>query len=108
MKKILEFDEFSDESVIGLSAEDQAQIRNFMEKYIKYFNFSDENTFQDSLDYLTDDVMKRFNFEPYKRDEVQSYLSELQDLSDGLSVIMTPGEELIYRKQADYVQKFLY
>jgi hypothetical protein len=108
MKKILEFDEFSDGSIPGLSAEEQAQIRSFMEKYIKYFNFSDENTFQDSLEALTDDVMKRFNFDPTKRDDVQSYLSELQDLSDGLSVIMTPDEELIYRKQADYVQKFLY
>ncbi len=108
MKKILEFDEFSDDSGLSLSPQDQAEIRSFMEKYVKYLDFNDENTFQDSLDDITNEVMKRFNFDPSKRDLVQSYLSELQDLSDGLSVIMSPNEEIIYRKQADYVQKFLY
>lgn len=105
MKKILEFDDFIDN--LSLSAEEQAEIKNFMQKYSKYSEFHDDGQFADSVDDITDDVMRQFNFPAAKRQDVQNYLSSLQDLSDGLSVIMEPSKELIYRTQPDEVQSFI-
>jgi hypothetical protein len=51
--------------------------------------------------------MGQFNFPESKRDDVKNYLSSLQDLSDGLSVIMQPDAEFIYRTQPDGVQTFI-
>jgi hypothetical protein len=105
MKKILEFDDFIDN--LSLTAEEQAEIKNFMQKYSKYSEFHDDGQFADSVDDITDDVMRQFNFPAAKRQDVQNYLSSLQDLSDGLSVIMEPSKELIYRTQPDEVQSFI-
>jgi len=104
MKKILEFDDFIDN--LSLTAEEQAEIKNFMQKYSKYSEFHDDGQFADSVDDITDDVMRQFNFPASKRQDVQNYLSSLQDLSDGLSVIMEPDKEFIYRTQPDEVQSF--
>lgn len=105
MKKILEFDDFIDN--LSLTTEEQAEIKNFMQKYSKYSEFHDDGQFADSVDDITDDVMRQFNFPAAKRQDVQNYLSSLQDLSDGLSVIMEPSKELIYRTQPDEVQSFI-
>ena len=105
MKKILEFDDFIDN--LSLTAEEQAEIKNFMQKYSKYSEFHDDGQFADSVDDIMDDVMRQFNFPAAKRQDVQNYLSSLQDLSDGLSVIMEPSKELIYRTQPDEVQSFI-
>lgn len=105
MKKILEFDDFIDN--LSLTAEEQAEIKNFMQKYSKYSEFHDDGQFADSVDDITDDVMRQFNFPAAKRQDVQNYLSSLQDLSDGLSVIMEPDKEFIYRTQPDGVQSFI-
>lgn len=105
MKKILEFDDFIDN--LSLTAEEQSEIKNFMQKYSKYSEFHDDGQFADSVDDITDDVMRQFNFPESKRQDVQNYLSSLQDLSDGLSVIMEPSKELIYRTQPDEVQSFI-
>ena len=105
MKKILEFDDFIDN--LSLTAEEQAEIKNFMQKYSKYSEFHDDGQFADSVDDITDDVMRQFNFPAAKRQDVQNYLSSLQDLSDGLSVIIEPDKEFIYRTQPDGVQSFI-
>jgi len=105
MKRILEFDDFIDN--LSLTAEEQDQIRQFMHKYSKYSEFHDDAQFVDSVDDITNDVMRKFNFPESKRDDVKNYLSSLQDLSDGLSVIMQPNAEFIYRTQPDGVQSFI-
>ena len=105
MKRILLYEDFIDD--LSLTAEEQDEIRNFMKKYSKYSEFHDDGQFADSVDDITDDVMRQFNFPEAKRQDVKDYLSSLQDLSDGLSVIMEPGKELIYRTQPDEVQSFI-
>ena len=105
MKPILLYEDFIDD--LSLSAEEQAEIKNFMKKYSKYSEFHDDGQFADSIDDITDDVMRQFNFPEAKRQDVQDYLSSLQDLSDGLSTIMEPSKELIYRTQPDEVQSFI-
>ena len=105
MKRILLYEDFIDD--LSLTAEEQDEIRTFMKKYSKYSEFHDDGQFADSVDDITDDVMRQFNFPESKRQDVQDYLSSLQDLSDGLSVIMEPSKELIYRTQPDGVQSFI-
>ena len=95
MKAILEFDDFMND--LSLTAQEQDQIKSFMDKYSKFANFHNDDTFEDSVDMLTDEIMKKYGFQESKRNDVQQYLSSLQDLSDGLSVIMSPGPETIYR-----------
>ena len=105
MKSILLYEDFIDD--LSLSAEEQAEIKNFMKKYSKYSEFHDDGQFADSVDDITDDVMRQFNFPESKREDVKNYLSSLQDLSDGLSTIMEPDKEFIYRTQPDGVQSFI-
>ena len=73
MKRILEFDDFIDN--LSLTAEEQAEIRQFMHKYSKYSEFHDDAQFLDSADDITNDVMRQFNFPESKRDDVKNYLS---------------------------------
>lgn len=105
MRSVLLYEDFVED--FSLTAEEQAEIKNFMQKYSKYSEFHDDAQFADSVDDITNDVMRQFNFPDSKRQDVKDYLSSLQDLSDGLSVIMEPGKELIYRTQPDEVQSFI-
>jgi hypothetical protein len=105
MKSILLYEDFIED--LSLSAEEQEEIKEFMKKYSKYSEFHDDGQFADSVDDITDDVMRQFNFPEAKREDVKNYLSSLQDLSDGLSTIMEPSKELIYRTQPDEVQSFI-
>jgi hypothetical protein len=105
MNKVLEFEDFISE--LSLSAEEQAEIRDFMNKYSKYSEFHDDEQFEDSVDDIVNDVMKRFGFPETKREDVKNYITSLQDLSDGLSVILQPDAEFIYRTQPDGVQSFI-
>lgn len=105
MKSVLLYEDFIND--LSLTAEEQDEIREFMKKYSKYSEFHDDEQFADSVDDITNDVMARFNFPEAKRQDVKDYLSSLQDLSDGLSVIMDPEKEFIYRTQPDNVQSFI-
>jgi hypothetical protein len=105
MKSVLLYEDFIND--LSLTPEEQDEIREFMKKYSKYSEFHDDEQFADSVDDITNDVMSRFNFPEAKRQDIKNYLSSLQDLSDGLSVIMEPGKELIYRTQPDNVQSFI-
>jgi len=105
MKPVLVYEDFIND--LSLTAEEQAEIKSFMQKYSKYSEFHDDGQFVDSVDDITDDVMRQFNFPEEKRQDVKDYLSSLQDLSDGLSVIMEPEKEFIYRTQPDSTQSFI-
>ena len=112
MKKILLFEDFNNAlSPSGLSEGQEALIRNFMNKYSKYSEFHDDAQFEDSVDEIVKDAMTLFSDLPEDqkpdRDDVKSYITSLQDLSDGLSVIMEPNKEFIYRTQPDGVQSFI-
>jgi hypothetical protein len=105
MKEVLIYEDFI--SDLSLSEEEQSQIREFMGKYSKYSKFHDSGEFVNSVDSITDDVMKQFNFPDSKKQDVKDYLSSLHDLSDGLSVIMEPDKDFIYRTQPDGTQTFI-
>lgn len=105
MNSVLLYEDFIND--LSLTAEEQDQIRQFMSKYSKYSEFHDDEQFADSVDDMTTDVMRQFNFPESKRQDVKDYLSSLQDLSDGLSVIMEPDKEFIYRTQPDNTQSFI-
>ena len=104
-KRILLYEDFIDD--LSLTAEEQAEIKNFMQKYSKYSEFHDDAQFADSVDDIVSDVMRQFNFPEGKKEDVKNYISSLQDLSDGLSVIMDPKKQFIYRTQPDNTQTFI-
>ena len=105
-RRILEFDDFV--SDLSLSEVEQAEIKDFVKKYEKFMNFHDTGEFQSSLDEITNDVMTHFNFPATKKQDVQNFIQSLQTLSDGISVIMSPGPEIIYRTEPDMVQTIVY
>lgn len=105
MLLITEFDDFM--SDLSLSQPDQAMIRNFVKKYEKYFKFHDPAEFENSLGKIVDDVMNTYKFPAEKKDDIRNYISSLHDLSDGISVIMSPNPQTIYRTQPDMVQTIL-
>jgi hypothetical protein len=102
MRKIVEFDDFM--SDLSLTQAQQEMIKSFMRKYEKYFQFHDPNEFEASLDQIVTDVINQYSFNPDLRDDIKNYISGLQNLSDGISVIMAPDPEIIYRTQPDMVQ----
>jgi hypothetical protein len=71
-------------------------------------NFHDAGQFDDSIESITNDVMTHFNFPASKKEDVQNYIQSLQTLSDGISVIMSPGPEIIYRTNPDMTQTIVY
>lgn len=101
-KRILEFDDFV--SNLSLTEPEQAQIRDFVKKYEKYFNFHDAAQLDDSLDKIVDDVMRETGIDQSKKEDVKNYISSLQSLSDGISVIMSPNPQFIYKGQPDMTQ----
>lgn len=101
-KIILEFDDFI--SNLSLTEPEQAQIKDFVKKYEKYFNFHDDSQLSDSLDKIVDDVMKQVGLPDSKKEDVKNFISNLQTLSDGISVIMSPNAQMIYKGQPDMTQ----
>lgn len=100
-----EFDDFM--SDLALTEPQQAMIKDFVKKYEKYFKFHDPDEFEDSIDSIVNDVMNHFSFPLSKKEDVKNYISGLQTLSDGISVIMAPDAQIAYRKQPDMVQTIL-
>jgi hypothetical protein len=91
MRKILEYSDYIEN--FSLSPAEQSEIRNWVKKYERYFNFHDTGNFFSSADQITDDVIKQLDIDPSKKDDVQSYINSLYDLSDGLSVVMSPDPQ---------------
>lgn len=108
MKKLMEFDDFSDSGdILDLNDMEREQIKAWIQKYEKYFNFHDSGNFMDSIDQITKDALEQLNIDKSKSDEVQDYIQSLYDLSDGISVIMAPNKELNLN-DIDQVQRFQY
>jgi hypothetical protein len=106
MIKILEFDDYLEDD-LDLNDMEKSQIRTWIGKYERYFNFHDSGNFIDSIDQITKDAVQQLGIDKSKTDAVQNYLESLYDLSDGLSVIMAPGPEII-QTGIDQVQRFQY
>jgi len=108
MKKLMEFDDFSDSGdILGLSDMEREQIKTWIQKYEKYFNFHDSGNFIDSIDQITKDALEQLDIDKSKSGDVQDYIQSLYDLSDGISVIMAPNKELNLN-DIDQVQRFQY
>jgi hypothetical protein len=108
MEKLMEFDDFSDSGdILGLNDMEREQIKTWIQKYEKYFNFHDSGNFMDSIDQITKDALEQLDIDKSKSDEVQDYIQSLYDLSDGISVIMAPNKELNLN-DIDQVQRFQY
>ena len=104
----MEFDDFSDSGdILGLNDMEREQIKTWIQKYEKYFNFHDSGNFMDSIDQITKDALEQLDIDKSKSDEVQDYIQGLYDLSDGISVIMAPNKELNLN-DIDQVQRFQY
>ncbi len=104
----MEFDDFSDSGdILGLSDMEREQIKTWIQKYEKYFNFHDSGNFIDSIDQITKDALEQLDIDKSKSDDVQDYIQSLYDLSDGISVIMAPNKELNLN-DIDQVQRFQY
>ena len=104
----MEFDDFSDSGdILGLNDMEREQIKTWIQKYEKYFNFHDSGNFMDSIDQITKDALEQLDIDKSKSDEVQDYIQSLYDLSDGISVTMAPNKELNLN-DIDQVQRFQY
>lgn len=104
----MEFDDFSDSGDdLDLNELEREQIKTWIQKYEKYFNFHDSGNFMDSIDQITKDALEQLDIDKSKSDEVQDYIQSLYDLSDGISVIMAPNKELNLN-DIDQVQRFQY
>ncbi len=104
----MEFDDFSDSGdILGLNDMEREQIKTWIQKYEKYFNFHDSGNFMDSIDQITKDALEQLDIDKSKSGEVQDYIQSLYDLSDGISVIMAPNKELNLN-DIDQVQRFQY
>lgn len=106
MRLLIEFDDYLEDD-LDLGEPEKAMIRNWIQKYEKYFNFHNSGEFTDSIDQITKDCIEQLGLDKSKSDSVQSYLESLYTLSDGLSVVMAPGPELQYTN-IDQVQRFQY
>jgi hypothetical protein len=106
MKKIKLFEDFMEDD-LDLSDMEKNQIREWMKKYEKYFNFHDTGSFLSSIDNIIKDCISQLGFDGGKKEAIQDYIQSLHDLSDGLSVVMAPGPEFQYTG-IDQVSRFHY
>jgi hypothetical protein len=104
MKKILEFESYSSDS---LTDAEKSEIVDLVKKYEKYFNFHDTKNFNTELKNIVNDISIKLNINKDKINSIEEYLKDLYELSDGLSVIMAPGPEIV-QNGIDQVQRFQY
>lgn len=106
MRKIKLFEDFLEDD-LELSEMDKNRIREWVKKYEKYFDFHNTDSFFDSAEQMAKDCVEQLGMPKNKLEVVQDYLSSLRDLSDGLSVIMSPGPEII-NTGIDQLTRFQY
>ena len=84
------------------------EVKGFLEKYEKYHNFQDSENFEETLLSISSIICKKVGIEMEKCEEVEDYIRELYDLSDGegLSFVLSPGPTFQYT-QADQVQRLI-
>lgn len=92
-----------------LSLREKSEVKKFLEKYEKYFNFQDSQNFESKILSISNDICKKNKIHVDKCGEVENYIRELYDLSDGegLSFVLTPGPNFQYT-QSDQVQRLHY
>jgi hypothetical protein len=91
-----------------ISDQEKKDVKNFLEKYEKYFNFQDSENFEESLVSLSNVICDKCKIDIEKCGGVEEYIRELYNLSDGegLSFILSPGPTFAYT-QADQVQRII-
>jgi hypothetical protein len=91
-----------------ITNQEKKEVKEFLEKYEKYHNFQDSENFEETLSSISSIICKKVAIEIEKCDEVEDYIRELYNLSDGegLSFILSPGPTFQYT-QADQVQRLI-
>lgn len=105
MDNLLEFGDY----FVNLTIDDglKSRIRQWIIKYENLSNLHNNGDNIGSVEKIVSDVMDRFKIHEDKRDAVRDYVSDLYDISDGLSVIMSPNPQLSYNN-IDQVQSLYY
>lgn len=106
MRRIKLFEDFMEDD-LELTDMQKDEIREWLKKYEKYFNFHNTGSFLDSIDQVSKDCVKQLGYPSSKTQVVQDYIEGLQSLSDGLSFVMSPGPELQYTG-IDQLTRFQY
>lgn len=102
--KILEFEYYGSEN---LTPSEEVRVKDWVKKYEKYFNFQDSENFENSLNTFVEDLLDNVNINPSKKESIKRYLQDMYNLSDGMTLIMSPYPELNYNG-IDQVQRFQY
>lgn len=91
-----------------LSNHQKLGVKKFLEKYEKYFNFQDSQNFDEKIFNICEDICDKCQIEKEKSGEVENYIRELYNVSDGegLSFVLTPGPTFQYT-QPDQVQRII-
>jgi hypothetical protein len=105
MKNILLFEDFLEE--MSLSDDIQKRIKQWMADNESEFDFKDDSSFEENADTVVDDCMTDLNINKSLKSDVKDFMQNQMDLSDGISVIMSPGKELNLNP-IDQVQRFQY
>jgi len=105
MKNILLFEDFLEET--SLSDDIQKRIKEWMANNESEFDFKDDSSFEENADTVVDDCMTDLNINKSLKSDVKDFMQNQMDLSDGISVIMSPEKELNLNP-IDQVQRFQY
>ena len=91
-----------------ITNQEKKEVKEFLEKYEKYHNFQDSENFEETLLSISSTICKKIGIEMEKCEEIEDYIRELYDLSDGegLSFVLSPGPTFQYT-QADQVQRLI-
>ena len=86
----------------------KSEIKGFLEKYEKYWNFQDSEAFERSMVQIANDICTRLGINTENCAEVEEFIRSMYNLSDGegLSFVLTPGPSFQYT-QADQVQRII-
>jgi|LakMenE01Jun11ns_1017448.scaffolds.fasta_scaffold9937840_2 hypothetical protein len=105
MNNILLFEDFLQE--LSLSDDIQKRIKEWMANNESEFDFKDDSSFEENADTVVDDCMTDLNINKSLKSDVKDFMQNQMDLSDGISVIMSPEKELNLNP-IDQVQRFQY
>lgn len=103
MKKIEDFYEHSGH--LDLTEYEKNRIAETVRKYEKYCNLYDTKNFNESLNFIVDDISNKLGIDNLKNESLRSHLVEIYSLSEGLSIVMAPWP-MIQSNVIDQVQHF--
>jgi hypothetical protein len=105
MKKIEDFYEHSEN--LDLTESEKCGISETVRKYEKYCNLYDTKNFNESIDYIVNDISNKLGIISAKKKGLKSHLLEIYSLSEGLSIVMAPWP-MIQSNVIDQVQHLQY